>query len=72
MVPRTYLARHAAGLLKLASSTSDCAFAAALVEKASELQRRIEHSGYQDLTPQAPDVEPPRPNNANGQAGLSR
>jgi hypothetical protein len=62
---QTYLARHAAHLLKLARSTSDRLLAAALIEKAIELRSRMDESGFRDLTPAPPDVEP-----ASGQLRL--
>ena len=60
MLNQTYLARHAAHLLKLARSTSDRLLAAALIDKAIELRSRMDETGFRDLTPAPPDVEPPR------------
>ena len=60
MIDRNYLARHAATLLKLARSTADPDVAAALVDKATELKARIDEANCPDVTPRAPDVEPPR------------
>jgi hypothetical protein len=60
MIDRYYLARHAAGLLKLAQATADADLAATLIAKAADLQARIDESGYPDVTPRAPDVERPR------------
>ena len=62
MIDRNYLARHAAMLLKLAGSTKDRDIAAKLVDKAADLKARIDESNYPDVTPRAPDVEPPRAN----------
>jgi hypothetical protein len=62
MIDRNYLARHAAMLLKLAGSTKDRDVAANLVDKAADLKARIDESNYPDVTPVAPDVEPPRAN----------
>jgi hypothetical protein len=60
MIDRNYLARHAAMLLKIARTTADRAFAANLIDKASDLKTRIDESNFPDVTPLAPDVEPPR------------
>lgn len=62
MIDRNYLARHAAMLLKLAGSTKDRDIAANLVDKAADLKARIDDANYPDVTPLAPDVEPPRAN----------
>ena len=62
VIDRNYLARHAMALLRLARSTADRTLAAALVAKAADLQARIEEADYPDVTPSAPDIEPPRPN----------
>jgi hypothetical protein len=59
MIDRNYLARHAAALLKLAQVTSDPDVAAALVAKAADLKARIDGTSYPDVTPHAPDIEPP-------------
>jgi hypothetical protein len=60
MIDRNYLARHAAMLLELARSTADRARAATLIDKAADLKARIDESDFPDVTPRAPDVEPPR------------
>jgi hypothetical protein len=52
---RTYFLRQAATLLKLAQTTTDRQMAAALVEKATNLQSQVDDS-LPDLSPQAPDV----------------
>lgn len=59
MIDRNYLARHAATLLRIARSTADRTVAAALVDKACQLKARIDENEYPDVTPLAPDVEPP-------------
>jgi hypothetical protein len=52
--------RQAATLLKLAQTTNDHKLAAALIEKAYNLLAQIdEASAPPDLTPLAPDIEPP-------------
>jgi hypothetical protein len=60
MIDRNYLARHAAALLKMARATSDPQVAAALIDKAADLKARIDDFHYPDVTPLAPDIEPPR------------
>jgi hypothetical protein len=62
MIDRNYLARHAAMLLKLARSTKDRAIAAALIDKATDLKSRIDEFPLHDVTPLAPDIDPPRAN----------
>ena len=57
MAGKQYLMRQAAILLKLAKSTSDPQVVAGFVEKASELKSQVDDAP--DLTPLAPDVEPP-------------
>jgi hypothetical protein len=59
MIDRNYLARHATALLKIARSTADPDVAAALVAKAADLKARIDEITYPDVTPRAPDIEPP-------------
>ena len=57
MAGKQYLMRQAAILLKIAKSTSDPQVAAGLVEKAAEFKSQVDSAP--DLTPLAPDVEPP-------------
>ena len=59
MIGRQYLARQAAILLKFAKTTTDPAVSAALIGKAADLKVQLDENGAQDLTPLAPDVEPP-------------
>jgi hypothetical protein len=55
MIDRNYyVARHAALLLKLAQSTANPDVAASLISRAAD-----EESNRPDVTPRAPDVEPP-------------
>ncbi|HEY2211911.1 MAG TPA: hypothetical protein VGH62_09905 [Bradyrhizobium sp.] len=49
MVDRTYLGRHAATLLKLARKTTDRALAAALIDKAADLQSKIDEPPSSDV-----------------------
>jgi hypothetical protein len=52
--------RQAATLLKLAQTTTDPKVAAGLVEKAAELKSQVdEATTLPDLSPLAPDIEPP-------------
>jgi hypothetical protein len=57
VIDRNYLARHAAGLLRLARSTADRAVAAALIAKAADLKARMDDSDFPDVTPRPPDLE---------------
>ena len=59
MIDKSYLVRDAAALLKLARSTSDPSLATALIDNAAELKTRIDEADVPDVTPVAPDVEPP-------------
>jgi hypothetical protein len=56
---RNYLTWRAASLLKLAKSISDPTMAGALVEKAADLKSELDQANLPDLSPRAPDVEPP-------------
>jgi hypothetical protein len=59
VIGREYLVRQAAILLKFAKTTTDPDVSAALVGKAADLKVQIDESAQDDLTPLAPDVEPP-------------
>lgn len=60
MVSKNYLTRQATTLIKFAKSTSDPAVVTALVEKAAELKTHADEAlPPPDLSPRAPDVEPP-------------
>ena len=60
MIGKGYFVLQAATLLKLAQTTTDPKVWAALVEKAAELNAHVEEaSALADLTPLAPDIEPP-------------
>ena len=57
---KQYLTRQATTLLKFAKTTRDPHVAAALVEKAADLQDQVDEKRRRpDLSPRAPDVEPP-------------
>jgi hypothetical protein len=58
VIGKAYFVRQAAILFGLAKATTDPKISAALLDKAAELQ--VDKSGATpDLTPRAPDVEPP-------------
>ena len=60
MVSKNYLTRQATTLVKFAQSTSDPRVLTALVEKATELKSQADETRPRsDLSPKAPDVEPP-------------
>jgi hypothetical protein len=56
---KEYLTRQAATVMKFANTTTDRKVAARLIEKAVELQCRLDDaSARPDRSPRAPDVEP--------------
>ena len=58
VVDKQYLVRQALTLLKYGKATSDPNVAAALFEKAAELQSQLEEAPLvSDLSPRAPDVQ---------------
>ena len=57
MIDREYFARQAAILFKFAKATTDPKISAALLEKAADLKLQVDKRP--DLTPLAPDIEPP-------------
>jgi hypothetical protein len=60
VIGKQYFVRQAATLLRFAKSTNDPKVAAALVEKAADLKSQLDQAiPPADLTPLAPDVEPP-------------
>ena len=60
VIAREYFGRQAAILFKFAKATSDPKVSAALMEKAADLKLQVDEPGAQpDLSPLAPDVEPP-------------
>lgn len=59
MIGRNYFAWRAENLLKLAQSIRDPNVAGALVEKAADLQSRLDQADPPDRSPRAPDVELP-------------
>jgi hypothetical protein len=60
VIGKQYFVRQATTLLKFAKSTQNPKVAAALVEKAAALKSQIDEAmPPSDLTPLAPDIEPP-------------
>ena len=59
VIGKHYFTRQATTLLMLAKSTTDANVAAALIDKAADLKSRLDESALPDLTPLAPDIEPP-------------
>jgi len=60
VIGKAYLVRQAAILFRFAQATKDPKISAALMEKAADLKLRVDDpSASPDLTPVAPDVEPP-------------
>jgi len=57
VIGRNYFARQAATLLKLAKSTNDPRFAAALIEKAADLKSLVDESPAPDQSAQGPDID---------------
>jgi hypothetical protein len=60
VIGREYFARQAAILFGLAKATKDPKISAALLEKAADIKLKVDAAGTRpDLTPLAPDIEPP-------------
>jgi hypothetical protein len=59
VIGREYFERQAAILFKFAKATTDPKISAALLDKAADLKLQVDENGAPDLTPLAPDVEPP-------------
>jgi hypothetical protein len=60
VIGKLYFVRQAATVLRFAQSTNDPNVAAALVEKAADLKSQMDATPVPfDVTPLAPDVEPP-------------
>ena len=59
VIGKHYFTRQATTLLMLAKSTTDANVAAALIDKAADLKSRLDESALPNLTPLAPDIEPP-------------
>jgi hypothetical protein len=61
VIGKEYFVRQAAILLGLAKATTDPKISAALLDKAADLKLQVDEPGAPppDLSPIAPDVEPP-------------
>ena len=60
VIGRAYFVRQAAILYEVAKATRDPKISAAFMEKAVDLKLRVDDpSASHDLTPLAPDIEPP-------------
>jgi len=60
VIGKEYFVRQAAILLGLAKATTDPKIAAALLDKAADLKLQVDERGVpSDVTPIAPDIEPP-------------
>jgi hypothetical protein len=59
VIGKHYFTRQATTLLMLAKSTTDANVAAALIDKAADLNSRLDEPGVPDPTSLAPDIEPP-------------
>jgi hypothetical protein len=59
VIGKQYFVRQAATLLRFAKSTQNPKVAAALVEKAADFKSQVDRIPASDLTPLAPDSEPP-------------
>ena len=60
MIGKAYFVRQAAILFKFAKATKDPKISAALMEKAADLKLQVDDPwASRDLTPPAPDIEPP-------------
>jgi hypothetical protein len=61
VIGKAYFVRQAAILFRFAKATKDPKISAALMEKAADLKLRVDDPAVvsRDLTPLAPDIEPP-------------
>ena len=59
VIGREYFVRQAAILFKFAKATTDPKISAALMDKAADFKLQVDEGKPPDLTPLAPDVEPP-------------
>ena len=60
VIGKQYFVRQAAILFGIAKATKDPKMAAALMDKAADLKSKVDGPGPEpDLTPLAPDIEPP-------------
>jgi hypothetical protein len=60
VIGNQYFVRQAAILFGIAKATSDAKMSAALMDKAADVKSKVDElAAPLDLTPLAPDVEPP-------------
>jgi hypothetical protein len=60
VIGRQYLVRQAMIMFGIAKATKDPKISAALMDKAADLKSKVDELGAPlDLTPLAPDIEPP-------------
>jgi hypothetical protein len=60
VIGKAYFVNQAAILFRFAKATKDPNISAALIQKAADLKLKVdEPAASRDLTPQAPDIEPP-------------
>jgi hypothetical protein len=60
VIGKAYFMHQAATLFRFAKAINDPKISAALMEKAADLKLRVDDPTMsRDLSPQAPDVEPP-------------
>jgi hypothetical protein len=60
VIGKEYFVRQATILFKFAKVTKDPKISAALLDKAADLKQQVDEPGAQrDLSPLAPDIEPP-------------
>jgi hypothetical protein len=59
VIGKEYFVRQAAIMFGLAKATADPKISAALLDKAADLKLQVDEPGAADLSPLAPDIEPP-------------
>jgi hypothetical protein len=60
VIGKQYFVRQAAILFGIAKATKDPKISAALMDKAADIKSKVDELGAPaDLTPLAPDIEPP-------------
>jgi len=60
LIGKQYFVRQAVILFGIAKATKDPKISAALMDKAADINSKVDELGApRDLTPRAPDVEPP-------------
>lgn len=60
VIGKQYFVRQAALLFGIAKATKDPKLSVALMDKAADVKSKVDELGVpRDLSPQAPDIEPP-------------